>query len=558
MLKSANSEQSRTWSAPQGEACMQRPSLSLARSRPSCIFARPQEKAALSAPRENLRRRHHPRAKRRLRSVQMSLRSALATVPMVVMYLAMLIEVAWSIFNNLRRSSRRSCSRCVRSPSTRAPRPPSPSSSPPPRLRHAALRPVPDPTAMFSRPLRGRAVDLRPSSSDDGAHRRRRDRHHRRSRRSPEDALVVRVVSMSKPCSSSSSSSSSASETSSHLLVNLECASSRSESCLSGAPADPTRGRPRSSRCSIRQPVALEAPRARRRAPRPRRPRGARAAARAPRVQRAVVARVEHVELPVAAAPPPGPQADATSRRRARRRVRGSAPPLANATQHWSSCGTTRSSRGERTSQTAPSSSTSTPFGGTPPQPSGAARACRSAARASPRARPTARRPRAAARRRARTRSSARRSPRPTATRRCARARARLDVEQTLAPAGARPVAPCAPRMPHSRAPVRSKAARCRPSPRAQRRARRAAVLGVGAAARAAAAAAAAARAPPRAAAVASAPSMSSGACANKERERSEMGQTKKMMRAKSRRAPRARPSACMRGAVAARSRRTS
>ena len=35
-------------------------------------------------------------------SVQMSLQSSLATVPMVIMYLAMLIEIAWSIFNNLR------------------------------------------------------------------------------------------------------------------------------------------------------------------------------------------------------------------------------------------------------------------------------------------------------------------------------------------------------------------------------------------------------------------------------------------------------------------------
>ena len=35
-------------------------------------------------------------------SVQMSLRSPLATVPMVIMYVAMLVEISWSIFNNLR------------------------------------------------------------------------------------------------------------------------------------------------------------------------------------------------------------------------------------------------------------------------------------------------------------------------------------------------------------------------------------------------------------------------------------------------------------------------
>merc|ERR1719152_475443 len=35
-------------------------------------------------------------------SVQMSLQSPLATVPMVIMYVAMLVEISWSIFNNLR------------------------------------------------------------------------------------------------------------------------------------------------------------------------------------------------------------------------------------------------------------------------------------------------------------------------------------------------------------------------------------------------------------------------------------------------------------------------
>ena len=35
-------------------------------------------------------------------SVQMSLQSPLATIPMVIMYLAMLVEISWSIFNNLR------------------------------------------------------------------------------------------------------------------------------------------------------------------------------------------------------------------------------------------------------------------------------------------------------------------------------------------------------------------------------------------------------------------------------------------------------------------------